>query len=297
MVKSFFLSISISDQRKILTPFKSTEARVVGGRKVVERRGLSIKIEIMIKEIVLSSSFKLQTLAPLHTTYMLRICSGLFNGTRPKRRIHIELSLFEKNCKIALQSLFLGLALQWVCGAVHKFHFDQHSPDFLSKKEVGEARHMGPRPVLLLRHQHQPQHPVHPLQLRHLGYFPVSCSPKWSNDLFEKDKVASNPVCIVELPAAEHWAHACLLIKVEINFWPSLRSTVDQVWDQLLIKFEINCWSTADQGWDPTAAKNCEQSATSCLKSTERRGVLVTKSMILKVLLYALKAAILKGKF
>ena len=99
-------------QRQILTPFKSTEARVVGGRKVVERRGLSIKIEIMIKEIVLSSSFKLQTLAPLHTTYMLRICSGLFNGTRPKRHIYIELSLFEKNCKIALQSLFLGLALQ-----------------------------------------------------------------------------------------------------------------------------------------------------------------------------------------
>ena len=109
---TYLSSAEMKLQRKLLTPFKLTEARVVGGRKVVERRGLSIKIEIMIKEIVLSSSFKFNR--PLHpyTLHMLRICSGLFNGTRPKRRIHIELSLFEKNCKIALQSLFLGLALQ-----------------------------------------------------------------------------------------------------------------------------------------------------------------------------------------
>ena len=98
-----------------------------------------------------------------------------------------------------------------------------HSPDFLSKKEVGEAGHMGSRPVLLLGDQHQPQHPVDPFQLWHLGYFSFSCLPGQS-DLFEKDKVASNPVCIVELPAAEHRTHACLLVNVivEIICWSML---------------------------------------------------------------------------
>ena len=125
---------------------------------------------------------------------------------------------------------------------------------------------MGSCPVLLGGHQHQPQHPVHPFQLRHLRYFFQFFALQWQSeeaDLFEKDKVASDPVSVIKLPAAEHWANACLKIKIP-----------------LLVQIQ--------------KIVNKGVTNTSCLKSKERRGVLVTKSIILKVLLYALKAAILK---
>ena len=68
---TYLSSAEMKLQRKLLTPFKSTEARVVGGRKVVERRGLSNEHQNRnnSKEIVFSSPFKLQTHAPLHTVH------------------------------------------------------------------------------------------------------------------------------------------------------------------------------------------------------------------------------------
>ena len=107
-------------QRKILTPFKSTEARVVGGRKVVERRGLSIKIEIMIKEIVLSSSFKLQTLAPLHTTHAKNLLWSFQWHPAQKTHFYRTIPVWEKlqNCSsISFFGARFAMSL-WSCSSI-----------------------------------------------------------------------------------------------------------------------------------------------------------------------------------
>ena len=107
-------------QRKILTPFKSREARVVGGRKVVERRGLSIKIEIMIKEIVLSSSFKLQTLAPLHTTHAKNLLWSFQWHPAQKTHLYRTIPVWEKlqNCSsISFFGAHFAMSL-WSCPSI-----------------------------------------------------------------------------------------------------------------------------------------------------------------------------------
>ena len=117
-----------------------------------------------------------------------------------------------------------------------------NQPDLLTKEEVGQARHMGAHLVLLVgdqdqpfcfcfslwpdmlnclhheekcqQYKDQPQHPVFPLQLRHLRQNAQSFLRKSSKaNLFEENKIPSDPVPIVKLPAAKHWAHARLVVK------------------------------------------------------------------------------------
>ena len=121
------------------------------------------------------------------------------------------------------------------------------------------------------QYKDQPQHPVFPLQLRHLRQNAQSFLRKSSKaNLFEENKIPSDPVPIVKLPAAKHGAHACLVVK----YIPKL----------CMYNYRISWWEKVYQA---------NMLSTSCFKSTETRGLLVSRSMILNVLLYALNAVIL----
>ena len=74
------------------------------------------------------------------------------------------------------------------------------------------------------QYKDQPQHPVFPLQLRHLRQNAQSFLRKSSKaNLFEENKIPSDPVPIVKLPAAKHWAHAGLVFKYISNSCTTLR--------------------------------------------------------------------------
>ena len=120
------------------------------------------------------------------------------------------------------------------------------------------------------QYKDQPQHPVFPLQLRHLRQNAQSFLRKSSKaNLFEENKVPSDPIPIVKLPAAKHWAHAGMVFKYISNScttlrYPDKKKFIKQICCQPLVSSRLRRW-----------------------------GLLVTRSMILNVLLYALNAAIL----
>ena len=166
--------------KKDVTPFKSTEARVVGGRKVVERRGLhwnrknlnlaSKKLQESNTSILLLPNYRCHHPPIAQEQNLFWLCS-IFS-IAPKRHLYTKPSLIDKNSQF-FQFFCTSLNINFVELITNSSTIlvSIDSPDFLSKKKVWETRHMWSHPVLLGGDKHQPQHPVHPFQLRHLGYF------------------------------------------------------------------------------------------------------------------------------
>ena len=64
------------------------------------------------------------------------------------------------------------------------------------------------------KYKDQPQHPVFPLQLRHLQHNAQRFLRKsFKANLLEENKIPSDPVPVVKLPAAKHGAHASLMVE------------------------------------------------------------------------------------
>ena len=102
------------------------------------------------------------------------------------------------------------------------------------------------------KYKDQPQHPVFPLQLRHLQQNAQSFLGKSSEEnLFEENKIPSDPVPIVQLPAAKHGAHARLMVKYISKSWMYNYDTYILIRTSLSIKYVVNLLFQVD--WEEGA--------------------------------------------